>query len=322
MPTVSIIVPVYKAEKYLHRCIDSILSQTFTDWECILVDDGSPDRSGAICDEYAQKDNRIRVIHKENGGVSSARNVGINNAQGIYITFVDSDDWIEKTCLETCSKEMDDNRLDLLQFGYKRIASSEKILIEVPLGTPVVGKEKYIELQKFNVCVGGGMYRLDIIQKRHLRFEIGMKLGEDQKFFFEFLMYADRIRSLHQTFYYYFLNYDSATVRARSCDIIKSMDILGDFVRKYPLAKSHFSNVFNSFLYDLLKNCDMKAIEYKKIFDCYFDPTVANKLILYSKLSIVSPAMAFYVCGIKSFCYYRIRTYLGSLLHKIDKYGK
>ena len=82
MPKVSIIVPVYKAEQYLHQCIDSILSQTFTDWQCILVDDGSPDGSRAICDEYAQKDARIQVIHKDNGGVSSARNVGLDVAQG------------------------------------------------------------------------------------------------------------------------------------------------------------------------------------------------------------------------------------------------
>ena len=78
MPKVSIIVPVYKAEKYLNRCVDSILAQTFTDWELLLIDDGSPDRSGEICDEYAKKDSRIRVIHKENGGVSSARQRGLD----------------------------------------------------------------------------------------------------------------------------------------------------------------------------------------------------------------------------------------------------
>lgn len=87
MPKVSIIVPVYKAEKYLNRCIDSIIAQTFTDWELLLIDDGSPDRSGDICDEYAKKDIRIRVFHKKNGGVSSARNLGLYNVQGEYVTF-------------------------------------------------------------------------------------------------------------------------------------------------------------------------------------------------------------------------------------------
>ena len=82
MPKISIIVPVYKAEKYLNRCVDSILAQTFTDWELLLIDDGSPDRSGEICDEYAKKDSRIRVIHKENGGVSSARQRGLDESIG------------------------------------------------------------------------------------------------------------------------------------------------------------------------------------------------------------------------------------------------
>ena len=94
MPKISVIVPVYNTEKYLHRCIDSILAQTFTDFELLLIDDGSKDNSGKICDEYAAKDNRIRVFHKENGGVSSARNLGLDQAQGEWITFVDSDDWV------------------------------------------------------------------------------------------------------------------------------------------------------------------------------------------------------------------------------------
>ena len=84
-PKISVIVPVYKAEAYLHRCVDSLLAQTFTDFEVLLVDDGSPDRSGEICDEYARKDRRVRVFHKENGGVSSARNMGLDNARGEYV---------------------------------------------------------------------------------------------------------------------------------------------------------------------------------------------------------------------------------------------
>lgn len=99
-PKISIIVPVYNVEKYIRRCLDSIAGQTFTDWECICVDDGTPDASGKICDEYAQKDGRFVVIHKENGGVSSARNVGLDVAKGEYVTFCDSDDWVEKEMLE------------------------------------------------------------------------------------------------------------------------------------------------------------------------------------------------------------------------------
>lgn len=99
-PAVSVIVPVYKAEKYLHKCVDSILAQTFRDFEVLLVDDGSPDRSGTICDEYAQKDPRVRVFHKENGGVSSARQCGLDHAQGEYTIHADPDDWVEPNMLE------------------------------------------------------------------------------------------------------------------------------------------------------------------------------------------------------------------------------
>ena len=94
MPKISVIVPVYNTEKYLHRYIDSILAQTFTDFELLLINDGSKDNSGAICDEYAAKDSRVRVFHKENGGASSARNMGLDNAKGKWVTFVDSDDYI------------------------------------------------------------------------------------------------------------------------------------------------------------------------------------------------------------------------------------
>ena len=108
MPKVSIIVPVYKAEQYLHRCIDSILSQSFTDWELILVDDGSPDKSGDICDEYSKKDPRIKVFHKSNGGVSSARNLGLDYAKGQWITFIDADDYIDSCFCNINEAEIND----------------------------------------------------------------------------------------------------------------------------------------------------------------------------------------------------------------------
>ena len=93
---ISIIVPIYKAEQYIHRCIDSILSQSYTDFELLLIDDGSPDGCGAICDEYVAKDSRVRVFHKENGGVSSARNLGLEKAVGKWISFIDADDYISQ----------------------------------------------------------------------------------------------------------------------------------------------------------------------------------------------------------------------------------
>ena len=112
---ISIIVPIYNREKYLSECIDSILVQSYSDFEVLLIDDGSTDRSGEICDEYAQKDARIRVFHKENGGVSSARNVGLDNATGEWIAFVDSDDWVGEKYLESFSGHLD---ADLVIGGF------------------------------------------------------------------------------------------------------------------------------------------------------------------------------------------------------------
>ena len=114
---ISVIVPVYNVEKYLHRCVDSILAQTFADFELLLVNDGSKDKSGAICDEYAAKDSRVRVFHKENGGVSSARNLGFDNAIGEWITFVDSDDYILNDGLEKLVSSIN-NDVDIVVGDY------------------------------------------------------------------------------------------------------------------------------------------------------------------------------------------------------------
>ena len=123
---ISVIVPIYNVEKYINRCIDSIIEQTYTNLEIILVDDGSTDNSGSICDEYAKKDNRIKVIHKENGGVSSARNVGLDTAIGQYITFVDSDDYIEKKYCEILLKTLKKQKADCVACGYNRIYKNKE----------------------------------------------------------------------------------------------------------------------------------------------------------------------------------------------------
>ena len=112
-PKISVIVPVYMVEKYLNRCVVSILEQTYNDFELILVDDGSPDGCGEICDKYAKEDKRVKVIHKQNGGLSEARNFGLDRSSGAYITFVDSDDWIEKEYLEVLYQNIINNNADI-----------------------------------------------------------------------------------------------------------------------------------------------------------------------------------------------------------------
>ena len=116
---VSVIIPVYNVEKYLPKCLDSVINQTYKNLEIILVDDGSPDNSGKICDEYAEKDSRIKVIHKENGGVSSARNVGIKQAKGQYLLFVDSDDYIKDGYFDAVRGAALKYQCDIIQIGYQ-----------------------------------------------------------------------------------------------------------------------------------------------------------------------------------------------------------
>ena len=158
-PAISIIVPIYNVERYLCECIDSIIAQTFVDWELLLIDDGSTDNSRLICEDYASKDKRIRVTHKPNGGVSSARNLGLDHAQGEYLTFVDADDWIDKDNLEICVSAMEQNRLDVLQFPFKRIGADGKVmLIQDIVPTDVDELPHYITRGRFNLCVWGGVY--------------------------------------------------------------------------------------------------------------------------------------------------------------------
>ena len=120
-PLISIIIPIYKAERFIHKCLDSIIAQTYTYWEAILVDDGSPDNCGIICDEYAAKDKRFKVIHQENKGVVNARNIALSIATGEYIAFVDSDDYIESNMLEKMATTAITERLDVVWCNLKRI---------------------------------------------------------------------------------------------------------------------------------------------------------------------------------------------------------
>ena len=126
MPKISVIVPVYNVEQYLHRCVDSILTQSFTDFELLLINDGSKDSSGRICDEYLVKDNRVRVFHKENGGVSSARNMGLDNARGEWVTFVDSDDWIDNTMYQEMYEKVIHENADISYCDINMIFSSSE----------------------------------------------------------------------------------------------------------------------------------------------------------------------------------------------------
>lgn len=210
-PEISVIVPVYKVEKYLHRCVDSILNQTFRDFELILVDDGSPDNCGAICDEYAEKDNRIRVIHKKNGGVSSARNAGIDwaftNSKSRWLTFVDSDDWVHPQYFDllmlaakTCDK-------DIAVTGFQQIHGNEEIIASGEGSFCCWKPEDYYVEQTVNAVVAWGkLYRKDCF--REIRYPVG-KIHEDEFVTYRVLFRQDQIVVIDIPLYYYCVNPDS-----------------------------------------------------------------------------------------------------------------
>ena len=125
---ISVIVPIYNVEKYLQKCVDSIINQTYKNLEIILVDDGSPDNCPKMCDDYAEKDSRIKVVHKENGGLSDARNVGMEVATGEYVSFIDSDDYISLDFYETLLETIVDNDSDVVECGVVKFYENEKFI--------------------------------------------------------------------------------------------------------------------------------------------------------------------------------------------------
>ena len=131
MPKLSVIVPIYNVEQYIHKCVDSILNQNFKDFELILVDDGSPDSCGKICDEYAQKDERVKVIHKVNGGLSDARNFGLEKAKGEYVSFIDSDDWVDENIYSESLKYMEENDLDIVCFDVTEVRTNKNLVFPI-----------------------------------------------------------------------------------------------------------------------------------------------------------------------------------------------
>lgn len=214
MALISVIVPVYMVERFLSQCIDSILQQTFPDFELILVDDGSPDNCGMICDQYARKDHRIRVIHKENGGVSVARNVALEVASGTYVTFCDSDDYYQPDWLEKLVKAAQTHHADLVVGNYFRVSEDSRVLdqSDQEIGTYAVGqpqeKVSYMISHIFGYKHGweiwNRLFRLGIIKKHGIKYcDSCSNFAEDLGFVLEYLLYANQVLSIEATGYCY-----------------------------------------------------------------------------------------------------------------------
>lgn len=208
---ISIIVPVYKVEKYLSRCVNSLINQTYRNIEIILVNDGSPDNCPAICDDFSKKDNRIKVIHKENGGLSDARNIGIENSTGKYLSFVDSDDWVEDDFIETLYSNIINENADISIINYTLIWNNGKIRVNDYIGDYYVYNQEeaikeLLKQKKFQCMVCQKMYKREIFSD--IRFPLG-KIYEDVAVSLPTFLKADKVVVSGDPKYYYFQREDS-----------------------------------------------------------------------------------------------------------------
>ena len=224
MPKISVIVPVYKAEPFLEKCVGSIRGQTFTNLELLLVDDGSPDNSGALCDRLAEADGRIRVIHKPNGGVSSARNAGLEAARGDFISFVDADDWLAPDALETYYYAAAAAHADTAGSPHVHSLPRGKEWVEQNALPPGVYEPEEFRAaivdrllgdrlgrDLFNGFIWRFLFSRSIIQENHIAFE-GAYL-EDELFLMEYFCHAQKLVMVEKPLYYYLDNPASVTHR-------------------------------------------------------------------------------------------------------------
>lgn len=219
MPKVSLIVPVYKAEAYIRECLNSICQQTFIDWECLLIDDGSPDNSGVICDEYALKDDRFKVFHKPNGGVSSARNLGLDKARGEWVTFVDSDDFISSTFIEGLYSPLArGEQVDFVHGGCTNWMDSKSNGINQAYEY-YVGDDPKKVFQDLRGLAVSKLFRLEIVKSwsngLSLCFDEKMKIAEDMAFTLDYILSIKRFAFVPEVGYYYRLDSNSSVTKSK-----------------------------------------------------------------------------------------------------------
>lgn len=208
-PIVSIIVPVYNAEKTIQRCVESILGQDFQDFELLLIDDGSQDASGALCDAFAQRDARVRVLHKENGGVSAARNLGLSQAQGVYLQFLDSDDWITADATTMLVRTAREYQCDLVISDFYRVVGDRVSHKGDIQEDTVLSREEYAAHMMerpadfYYGVLWNKLYRREIVERHHLRMNPEISWCEDFMFNLEYIRYAERFYALQVPIYYY-----------------------------------------------------------------------------------------------------------------------
>ena len=313
MPTISVIVPVYNVEKYLRSCIDSILAQTYTDIEVLLVDDGSTDGSGAICDEYAQKDSRVRVFHKENGGVSSARNLGLDKALGSYFLLCDSDDAIHPQLCEMAITKIQKNGLDCLIYGY-RCVDEETTLVEIQYDIPKIENielmnceqvlQEILRGNRFRMLACNKLYKAELWE--NIRYPVGRKYGDDTSVTYRLMDLCQKVGYVQTPYYYYRMRQGSALHSNISEANLQLFDayneLLTFFASNHPKMMEYACNAYIvrifDFLHGLKNNPDrveLVSMLYKRIKEKaktifkHGHPTIKQKLLI--RFMMLSPKL-------------------------------
>lgn len=332
---VSIIVPVYNVKKFLQRCLDSIILQTCDDWECLLIDDGSTDGSGEICDEYANKDKRFRVFHKQNSGVGSARNVGLGKAYGKYVTFVDSDDWVESFFIQSLVESVVNISGSVyvrqnVKDDYTESGGKEKfeaivqnvVVNDMDNATKII--EEYDLLSKG--APWGKLYSMEIIRKHSLRFPEDISFHEDHYFvlrYLECLMLENFSLLLLKQPYYHYMIRPSFSLTKKKRTVSENIMICRYMTEAVNKLFTHFrfselykrkiySMAFETFIIatsDALDKSDFKLLYNENIYENFKCKSFMSK---YQKLILLGNR-------INSFFFYVIVIKLLRVLKQIKK---
>lgn len=277
---ISVIIPVYNVEKYIDECIQSVINQTYSNFECILINDGSTDNSGTICDKWAEIDRRIKVIHQTNQGVSSARNVGINYSSGEYITFIDSDDYIESDYLEHFTEMILKTNSELYLSGLSKFHINGNIINYAPNTTTdflldISNIDLFIDLNQKYLLYGpvAKLYVSNIIKTHHIQFPLNYEYGEDLIFNYQYLKFVNYIYCKNKAKYHYRILDNSNSLSSKIRDNQFNIDykqwlILKDFY----ISKNLWCH-------------KSKELLYKRLWGIIYDNIINNqKKITYTKI--------------------------------------
>ncbi len=248
MEKINIVIPVYNVQAYLPQCLDSILLQSYPHWEAILVDDGSTDHSGEICDSYAKNDSRFVVIHKQNGGAASAKNAGLDHVSGSYVAFVDSDDYVDMDWLKTTMSVMQEYDADVVEFDFDKVYRCSIERVNDFSETTVFTAESYLEqyLQNWTSSLfWNKVFRSEFIKT--LRFKAERRCIDDEFFTYKVLTNASKVVRIPNVLYHYRQRASSAVYSSKNQQQIVD-DSLEVLIERYQWVCAHFPTLRKTFL--------------------------------------------------------------------------